>query len=740
MGSRSLWGRLKTYWISGRFSLHQRLHTFSQYTLPVLGNSRVRWNTHAVPYIVADSDHDAAVLLGAVSQHLRGSQLYFLKKLAYGRLSEMAGPLFIELDYLIRMLDFHRVAVAQYAQMPDDSRAWLNHFVVGLNAVAQQQRRTLEERILGLQQEPWTVYDILTMCRMTGADVNWSLYFSLLQYRIDDRFTQWWHKLLRAGSGQTPHAAQDDAGPAHKLLDWINGVSRSGSNCLAVAGHKSLSGATMLAGDPHLGQQLPNTWLLVGIACPSFQVVGCMFPAAPVIGFGRNPHLAWGGTNLRAASSDVVSLDATAQLSIRQEQTVIACRGWRRVHKTIRWSDYGPIISDSKSVVQKHPDEVLALKWVGHSITDEFTAFYRGMKATTVRELAVAMRTAGVTPLNVLGADTEGHIAHMMAATLPQRSELHWDDVVISPQSVGPQWDTLNNCEQLPYKEDPDEGYLISANDKPDNALIGFFFNGESRVRRIRELLWGRHHVSVEDLKQLQTDVVAHDAMLLAHAVAEELSMHSTHPAVSWLVSCLRSWNGSYDAACAQALVFERALHVLQPLAMGMRSAKAVPAFAQEWPYLKTHLLSDLQSVDPQLKTVQYDKLAIRLQRLYNDKRVWGHMHRLELKHLLGHLPWLGRLFTLPGFAASGSRETVMKNSHGLVGERKATAYGSQARHISDMSGPDYNYFLILGGQDGLLGSQQFADQIGLWRRSEYIRMPLTPALIEREFPHITAA
>ena len=45
------------------------------------------------------------------------------------------------------------------------------------------------------------------------------------------------------------------------------------------------------------------------------------------------------------------------------------------------------------------------------------------------------------------------------------------------------------------------------------------------------------------------------------------------------------------------------------------------------------------------------------------------------------------------------------------------------------------NYFVLFGGQDGWLGSANFADQIGLWRQENYIRMPLRAETIVAEFP-----
>ena len=79
-----------------------------------------------------------------------------------------------------------------------------------------------------------------------------------------------------------------------------------------------------------------------------------------------------------------------------------------------------------------------------------------------------------------------------------------------------------------------------------------------------------------------------------------------------------------------------------------------------------------------------------------------------------------------------------MKTSHGLVRGRHSSSYGAQARHLSDLADLDANYFVLLGGNDGRWGSEHFADQLALWRKGEYIRMPLRPETVAAEFSTVT--
>ena len=89
--------------------------------------------------------------------------------------------------------------------------------------------------------------------------------------------------------------------------------------------------------------------------------------------------------------------------------------------------------------------------------------------------------------------------------------------------------------------------------------------------------------------------------------------------------------------------------------------------------------------------------------------------------------PSLGRRRAGIDWGWPGSNETLMKAAHPPVGGRHATGFGSNARYIFDLSDPDANYLVILGGQDGVPGSTAFLDQAELFRRGAFIKVPLTP-------------
>src|SRR6185503_12199358 len=91
-----------------------------------------------------------------------------------------------------------------------------------------------------------------------------------------------------------------------------------GSNALAVAAARSATGSTWLAGDAHLPLTLPSVWLTAGYRSRSYNLAGLMFPGLPAMFIGRNPYLAWGGTNLLAASSELLDVSALRSAAISE--------------------------------------------------------------------------------------------------------------------------------------------------------------------------------------------------------------------------------------------------------------------------------------------------------------------------------------------------------------------------------------------------------------------------------------
>ena len=159
---------------------------------------------------------------------------------------------------------------------------------------------------------------------------------------------------------------------------------------MVIDGSHTASGKPMIASDPHLGLRLPNLWLLAGVKSPSMQVVGMMPAGLPIFGLGRNPEAAWGGTNLRGASSDLIDIEAVgySEADLVTETRPLKVRWWPDTQSEVQISPVGPVISDAP-LLGLDRDQLLAIRWVGHDTTDEITAFLHAARATSWQNFAV---------------------------------------------------------------------------------------------------------------------------------------------------------------------------------------------------------------------------------------------------------------------------------------------------------------------------------------------------------------
>ncbi len=709
-------------------TVEERLAMLPTEGLPLSAPVEIRWNRHLVPFLDAASDDDLAFALGMVHAHLRWGQLEVLRRVAQGRLAEMAGPAAVPVDEALRILDLDRAAPAIVAAMDDDTLRWTTRFVDGLNEyVRRAPRHPPELALLGIRPSPFTVEDVVAISRLAGADVNWLAAFVLLGERTGDGFERVWTRALAVGASST--ASFEPGSAAAGLAGLLRGASRSGSNAVAVAPRRSATGAALLAGDPHLGTALPNFWLLAGIRSPGLEAVGMMVPGLPFVAVGRSPHLAWGGTNMRSASSDLYDVTALDPTSFGIERETIRVRFGRDREVVRRWSPLGPVVSDALAV-RARDGEALALRWVGHDASDDIGAFLRAGRARTLEELVAAFEGYAVSGQNILVATADGRIAHLLAVRLPERGPRAFERLVLDPDDPGHRWNGFLDATELPVAVDPPEGFLASANNRPveHDPPIGVLFGQPERIGRLHELLEGDAVLSLDDLAAVQRDVVSPAARRLAGAWVAAVAGAGLGGAAPGVVALLDGWDGGYRADDPAPVAFE---------CLTARIVERLydSPFARSWNHVATFAAGDLAGLAPSdRRTLLTDALA---EAAADAARfaTWGDMHTSEVRHLLGAVPALGRFFTYDVLPAAGSRETILKTDHPITAEASGTSYGSQARHLSSMDDPDHNWFVLRGGNDGWLGSAAFLDQMPLWRRGELLRMPLRPEVVEKELP-----
>ena len=722
-----------------RVTLSERLAVFPTVGLPLRQPVIIYWDDHQIPFIEAAHDEDLAVALGLVHAHLRLGQMEALRRVSQGRMAEVVGPLATDIDHALRIVNFGAAVPDMIEALPAETRLWLEAFVRGVNHYQERMvRRPHEFAVLAIKPEPWSVADLLTIGRLASADVNWLVWFQLLKPRERRDWPQLWARLVDEGTASVPSYVAAAPSSLAQLSELLAGLSRSGSNSLAVNGARSASGSALMASDPHLGISLPNLWLVAGYKSPSYHAVGLMIPGLPFVAVGRNPWIAWGGTNLRAASSDLYDVSSLPADAIEERREHIAVRGWFDRDITVRVAPHGPIVTDAP-MLDSGPGTALALRWIGHRPSDEMTAMLNVNRARDWPQFRASLAGFAISGQNMLYADANGHVGQTMAAHLPRRALGRPADMVLEPDATA-HWNEVVTGRELSARFDPAAGYLASANNRGAHAEVpvGYFFSPNDRIERLSELLESRQSIGVDDLARVQRDVYMASAVALRDRFVARLESPGLSgrldPEHKQLVARLAAWDGHYSEDSQGALAFELLLHHFVEAYYDETALDAYSAAGRMLKLIRDDVAGADESALAPVLVAALDKAAEAAEGFTG----WGDMHRLGLAHPLSFLPLIGSRYRFADLPAAGSRSTVMKTAHALTGERHFTRYGSNARHISDLSDDDRNYFVLLGGQDGWFGSTTFMDQVALWQRGDYVEVPLRLDTVRAKFSYRT--
>jgi len=717
-------------------AIQQRLAALPSHGLPLRSRALVHWDEHQIPFVEAESDEDLATVLGAIHVHLRWTQMEVMRRVSQGRLSEVIGPFGIEIDRALRVIGFGRPVAGIMRALPDETMRWLTAFLSGINyAIDRVPQPPPEFRILGLRRERWEIADILTIGRLIGFDVTWITWNALLRHRDQGFASALWRRLVGLNGAAKTSEDRRPITEVAKFASLVGRFGRPGSNSLAISPGRSATNGAWLASDTHLPVLLPNLWLVAGFRSPSYNAVGLMVPGLPALALGRNPWIAWGGTNLHAASSEIFDVSRLSSDAITARSEKLRVRWWRDRQIVIRECIQGPIISDHPLLCGR-TKRTYALRWIGHEPSDEITALLRISRARNWREFRAALDLFALPGQNFVYADADGHIGKTMAAWLPRRKPAG-DAGAVAMRGSPADWENIVTASDLPAILDPDAGFLVSANERPDHppVPIGYFFSSRSRFDRLTELVRIKSSLCFSDLASLQRDDMVPAALdFRDHLLRLIKSRWAAQDPADELLRCLEQWDGRYAADSAGALAFEL---LVFHLAAALHGKKNLRLYSATW---TPHdlICADLDNAAPDAVARALRAAIPATLRGIRRFRVWGRMHRLGLPHLFSAIPLVGRRFRFGDWPIGGGGETVMKTAHPLTDRRHFTPFAATARHISNLADPDGNYFVLLGGQDGWLGSTTLLDQAPLWQRGEYIKLPLRPETARATFPYHT--
>lgn len=721
------------------YTQKERFQFFQNDHAPVKNDLKIYWETHSIPFIEAQNDHDLAFAVGMVHAHLRVDQIELLRYVSQGRLSEIAGPIprVKELDHMLRLLNFKRAAKKSIQKMSPESREWMQNFTKGVNwYIGQMKKTSFTERFINREIKPYTLIEMVTISKLVSSDLTWAVYLKYLRVpEKKDRDKLFDYYLQKRKTDTFSYNNTQSKENLAMMSNWMKYFSKSGSNSVVVSGKKTKTGAAMIANDPHVGLFLPNFWILIGMKSPSYHAVGYMISGVPIIGVGRNRDIAWGGTNMRGISSHLYDVTHFPKKDIKVRKEKIRRRWWFDTSIEIRETPYGPILSDNDFFDKENLKLDASLYWIGSQGSDEVKTFLCIARAKNWQEFHSAFKDYRVSAMNMTYADTKGNIGMVAAYGQP---------VLKDPQKTLEFIKKTNNPvigvikpTDHPNPYNPQKGYIGSANNKPfSKPMIPFSFGyaNNDRIDRIQSIMEQKKTIYLKDLMVLQQDVFSEKAFEIKSHIEQKLKNRNFDKEKK-LYNIMESWDGNYYSKSKGALLFELTMYfVWQKYISSEIKDDTLKKDMKSYPDWKTVLYNWIQQKN---ENELYELIKTGLQKakpFYEEYKNWGGYTLQAQTTLYGMVPLIGKRFKYKSFPVSGSSDTLNKYGRKFSTDKDEVFYGASARHISDMSSLDENYFIMNGGQDSWIMNENINDQIELWRKGEYIKIPLNMDKVRKKF------
>lgn len=572
-----LLGILAVVWVYARVraSLPQLDGTAAVHGLT--GNITVERDALGVPTIRGQSRVDLAHALGFLHAQDRFFQMDVWRRAAAGELSELFGPKTLPHDQAMRLHGFRRIAAATLAQLPAEQRALLEAYAEGVNAgLAALREKPFEYIVIRAAPQPWHPEDTLLVGDAMLVDLqdDTGRYERTLMALRD--------QLGPAGVGFfAPLLTPDDAAldgttapvpsiPSSRVIDLqpaksTHGHDRSdptprlalagesaalalandaardrafpfvprdpearpGSNCFALAGAHTATGAALLASDIHLELRVPNTWYRASLEYPGHKITGITLPGVPLIIAGSNGHVAWSFTNAYADTGDLIVFDRNPVdpklyhapgheelVPIDTRHETIAVKDENPVTIDYEWTVWGPVVGHDEK------GRPLAYLWTGHDPAATNLGLIGMEDARDVAAATDVAHHSGIPAQNMIVADSAGDIAWTIAGRLPKR--VGYDGrLPVSFQYGDRKWEGLLPPDEVPVVTTKSTGHglelpakdgrLWSANQRMigGDALKVLGDGGyarPSRARQIRDALAGLEHATPRELLSVQLD------------------------------------------------------------------------------------------------------------------------------------------------------------------------------------------------------------------------------------------
>ena len=468
-------------------------------TTETIAGATITRDAYGVPNIRAGNDHDLWLGVGYAMAQDRLVQLELFRRATQGRLAEVLGESRLADDVVARR-DYYTLPELRRMlnRLPASLRARFDAYAEGINLwlgrlQADPSLRPNEFVLLGLTPAPWRAIDSASvgvqLSRTIPSDdgrelENWAALRKLgakrfnrfLPLRRADQVAT-----IPASEGRFPstpgRTRKDERAGFKRSQRYLAGLRapkpatasaalfRGGSNAWAVRG--SGNRAWLFHG-PQLGFQIPEQLAELEVHRPGLDARGVTPPGLPLVGIGRNDHIAWGLTSGLGDDDDLYAerLAGKERYRFKGKTRRMKCRtetfrvsGEQPVKRRLCRTVHGPVQASSKGTAWSRRYAT----WQ-HEM-DTLVGLAELNEADSVHDAGRALNKVSWNE-NTMVADDQGSIGWWHPGRLPIRPK-RWDERLPLPGTGSAEWRGFLRPSQRPHVINPDQGWLANWNNMP---------------------------------------------------------------------------------------------------------------------------------------------------------------------------------------------------------------------------------------------------------------------------------
>jgi penicillin amidase len=730
----------------------------------------VYFDDFGVPHIYAASNKDAMTALGYVHAQDRLWQMELMRRIAPGRLSELFGTVALKNDKFFSGLGIEAASAKAIAALDKNSESYqlTMAYLDGINDFLENGPTPIEFQLIGVPKKKFTIEDVYNIYGYMSFSFAMAQKSDPLMTDIRDKYGLDYLKDLgldgsfaslqikNAKGQQQEYAVISKAVGA--LLDNSPIPPFIGSNSWVIAPQKTKSGKVIFANDPHIGFSQPGTWYEAHIVTPEMELYGCYLAGTPYPLLGHNREYAYGLTMFENDDIDLYQEENNPANSKQYKtptgfddyavaERTIKVKDSSDVVLTVKTSRHGPLMNDLiDGLDAKKP---VAMSWIyTQQPLHILEAVYKLSHAKSKADFQNGVSLISAPGLNVMYGDAKGNVAWWATGKLYKHTEGVNPNFILNGASGNDDITEFLDFSKNPSAENPDWGYVYSANNQPE-AVDGFLYPGyylpEDRAKRITTLLDAKGNWDKETVSKMMVDNTSMVSPQVVKQLVAIVALNQLSEKERSSIAILKKWQGTNNLKDISPTIYNKWIYFY--LKNTFEDELGTEGFKR---FLDTHIMKQVianqigkeasvwwdntntknkKETRAEVITKSFKEAIASLENQLGSSVegwTWDKVHQVEFQHPIGKIAAFRQLFNVGPFATAGANEVIDNQFYTYGDDPTYTIKGGPStRRIVDFSDIENSWSILPTGQSGNPFSAHYKDQAELYNAGKFRKMKM---------------